>query len=330
MSMDVRMNIELRHLKHLAAVADHASFSRAAEALHITQPALSRSIQGLEAQMGGALFERQRGGIEPTELGRVLLRHAKAFEACAQDLEHEIRLTRGLDLGELRIGVGPFGGSALIGPVVGRLNRLHPGLRVQLLVAPWQELPERARARDVDLIVLELSEVEQLEDFASHALSSHQAVVVCRAGHPLAALPAPGLDDLFAYPLAGPRLPPHAAKALAEGMPPDRRTAQRGKTSLLTLECDSASVLKAMLVDSDAVSMMPRFMVQAEARAGVLTVVDAIALGTKARFGVAWLKQRTVSGAGRKFIDLLTAHDAALAGGLRNTPRRTRRQPRAR
>jgi DNA-binding transcriptional LysR family regulator len=323
--MDIRMNIELRHLKHLAAVAEHASFSRAAEALHITQPALSRSIQGLEAQVGGALFERQRGGIEPTDLGRLLLRHAKAFEASTQDLEHEIRLARGLALGELRIGVGPFGGSALIGPVVGRLNRLHPGLRVQLLVAPWQELPERARARDVDLIVLDLSEVEQLEDFASQALSPHQAVVVCRAGHPLAALPAPGLDDLFSYPLAGPRLPPHAAKALAAGMPAERRTALRG--SLLTLECDSSSVLKAMLVDSDAVSMMPRFMVQAEIKAGLLTVIDDIELGTKARFGVAWLRQRTVSGAGLKFIELLAAHDVALAGGRRNTKRR-RPQPR--
>lgn len=307
------MNIELRHLKHLSAVAEHASFSRAAEALHITQPALSRSIQGLEAQVGGALFERQRGGIEPTELGRLLLRHAKAFEASAQDLEHEIRLARGLELGELRIGVGPFGGSALIGPVVGRLNRLHPHLRIKLIVAPWQELPERARARDVDLIVLELSEVEQLEDFASRALSPHQAVVVCRAGHPLIALPSPGLDDLFAYPLAGPRLPPHAAKALAAGMPADRRAALRGTSSLLTLECDSSSVLKAMLVDSDAVSMMPRFMVQTEVKAGLLTVIDGIPLGTKARFGVAWLKQRTVSGAGLKFMELLTTHDAQLA-----------------
>ena len=52
------MNIELRHLKHLSALAEHASFSRAAEALHLTQPALSRSIQALEAQVGGPLFER--------------------------------------------------------------------------------------------------------------------------------------------------------------------------------------------------------------------------------------------------------------------------------
>jgi DNA-binding transcriptional LysR family regulator len=121
--------------------------------------------------------------------------------------------------------------------------------------------------------------------------------------------------------LAGPRLPPHAAKALASGMPAERRTALRG--SLLTLECDSSSVLKAMLVDSDAVSMMPRFMVQAEVKAGLLTVVDKIELGTKARFGVAWLRQRTVSGAGQRFIELLAAHDKALAT-MNNGARRPR------
>lgn len=318
------MNIELRHLRHLSALAEHASFSRAAEALHITQPALSRSIQALEAQVGGPLFERQRGAIEPTELGRLLLRHAQGFEASTQDLEHEIRLARGLELGELRIGVGPFGGSALIGPVVGRLNRLHPQLRVRLLVAPWQELPERARARDVDLIVLELSEVEQLDDFASRALSAHQAVVVCRAGHPLAALASPRLDDLFDYPLAGPRLPPHAARALAAEVPEAQRAAM-ARTGLLTLECDSSSVLKSMLLESDAVSMMPRFMVEAEVRAGQLVVVSGIALGTRARFGVAWLKRRTVSAAGERFVGLLAEHDTALASGHQDTPARRKK-----
>ena len=317
------MNIELRHLKHLSALAEHASFSRAAEALHLTQPALSRSIQALEAQVGGPLFERQRGGIEPTELGRLLLRHAQVFEASSQDLEHEIRLARGLELGELRIGVGPFGGSALIGPVVGRLNRLYPRLRVRLVVAPWQELPERARARDVDLIVLELSEVEQLEDFSCRELSAHQAVVVCRHGHPLAALKKPCLDDLFAYPLAGPRLPPHAARALAAEVPEAQRVAMT-RAGLLTLECDSSSVLKSMLVESDAVSMMPRFMVEAEVRSGLLTVVRGIALGTRARFGAAWLARRTVSAAGERFMALLAEHDAALAMALARPAARSR------
>ena len=318
------MNIDLRHLRHLRAVAAHASFSRAAEALHLTQPALSRSIQTLEAQVGGALFERQRGGIEPTELGRLLLRHAQAFETAAIDLADEIRLTKGLELGELRIGVGPFGGSALIGPVIGRLNQLHPHLRVKLVVAPWGELPERARARDVDLLVLELSEVERLDDFAARALSGHAAVVVCRAGHPLLDVPQPSLQDLFAYPLAGPRLPPQAAHALAAEAPaPQREVMVRG--GLLTLECDSSSVLKSMLMHSDAVSMMPRFMVADELRAGLLAEVPGIDLNTQARFGAAWVRQRAMSGPGQKFIDLLVAHDAALAARAPVSRRRRQR-----
>jgi DNA-binding transcriptional LysR family regulator len=83
------------------------------------------------------------------------------------------RSRRGLELGELRIGVGPYGGSALVGPALGRLNYAHPGLRLKTVLAPWQELPDRARARDVDLIVVELSQVQLMDDFAVQALTEH-------------------------------------------------------------------------------------------------------------------------------------------------------------
>jgi len=306
--------IEHRHLRHLLALAEHGNFSRAAAALHITQPALSRSIQSLEASVGAVLVDRHRGGIEPTEIGRLLLRHAQSLDASAQDLERELRLSKGLELGELRIGVGPYGGAALVGPVVGRLNRLHPKLRVRLTIAPWAELPERARARDVDVVVAELSEIEGLDDFESQALSVHRANFVCRVGHPIAALPAPGFKDLFTYPIAGPRLPSAAVKALIAAAPMAQREALRS-AGLLTLECDSGPVLKAILMHSDAVSMMPRFMVEAEVQAGQLVVLRdlGVDLGQRPRFGAAWLRHRSMSGAGRKFIALLSEHDAALA-----------------
>ena len=306
--------IEARHLRHLLAVAEHGHFSRAAASLHLTQPALSRSIQALESAVGAPVLERNRGAIEPTEIGRLLLRHARWQDSAARDLERDLRLTKGLDLGELRIGVGPFGGSALIGPVVGRLNRLHPRLHVQLLVGPWQELPARARARDVDLVVAELSEIQTLEDFEFQALSVHPSIVVCRAGHPLATLAEARPEDVFAYPLAGPRLPPLAARALLAAAPAALREAW-AHAGPLTIECDSSTVLKSILKESDAISNMPRFMCDAEVRAGALVTLPGIDLGLRARFGAAWLRQRSMSGAGQQFVALLKAHDAALAGG---------------
>jgi len=191
---------------------------------------------------------------------------------------------------------------------------LHPKLRLRLMIAPWAELPERARARDVDVVVAELSEIEGLDDFESQTLSVHRANFVCRAGHPITAQQAPWFKDLFDYPIAGPRLPSVVSQAIMDAVPVARReTLQRA--GLLTLECDSGNVLKDILMHSDALSMMPRFMAQAEVQAGQLVVLPDldVDLGQRARFGAAWLRNRSMSGAGRKFIELLRAHDTALA-----------------
>jgi DNA-binding transcriptional LysR family regulator len=306
------MVIELRRLRHLLAVAEHANFSRAAEAVHLTQPALTRSIQALEAEVGAPVFERNRGAIEPTEIGRILLRHAGAMLAGTRDLEHDVRLAKGLELGELRIGVGPFGGAALIGPVVGRLSRAHPRLQVKLTVAPWQELPERARAREVDLVVAELSEIRLLEDFAQRELSAHGSRFICRAGHPLTRLARPRAQDLFAYPLAGPRLPPHAVRALIAAMPANLRQAAV-RNGPLAIECDSSAVLENIVMASDAVSNMPRFIAERELSNGLLVALPGLDIGVRVQFGAAWIARRTLGGAAAKFVELLAEHDRALA-----------------
>ena len=305
--------VDLRQLRHLAAVAEHGNFSRAAVALHLTQPALSRSIQALEAAVGAPVLERTRGAIEPTDLGLLLLRHAKLLDTSLRDLDREIALTKGLELGELRIGVGPFGGSALVGPVVGRLSRLHPRLRVKLVVAPWRELPERARQRDVDLILAALNDVETLEDFEARALAVHPCYFVCRSGHPLAALPAPSAADAFGYPLAGPALPEQALELILDAMPAGARAKLQHRAPL-AIECDSSSIITRILLESDALSMMPRFMVESDLAAGRLVMLPKIDVGLRVCFGAAWLRQRSMSRAGAKFIELLAEYDAALSG----------------
>lgn len=321
------MDIDLRHLRHLRALADIGNFTRAAEALHITQSALSRSIQALEATVGSPLFVRQRGGIELTDLGELVLRHARALDVSSRDLERDIRLAKGLELGELRVGAGPFGGSALIGPVIGQLNRMHPGLRIRLVIAPWQELPQRARARDVDVLVLEVSEVQALDDFETLPLNQHRLSLVCRVGHPLTRLASAAVPDVFRFPLAGPSLPEQARKRL-EFLLPAARRGQVSREGPLTIECDSSNLLKSILADSDAVSMMPRFMIDKELASGLLTHLPDLDLGLSARFGAGWLRQRSLSGAGQKFIELLQRHDTMLTKHIEAVPGKATRAAR--
>jgi DNA-binding transcriptional LysR family regulator len=303
--------IDLRHLRHALALAEHGNFARAADACHITQPALTRSIQSLEAALGVTLFDRRRGGVEPTAFGRLVLDHAAGLDMGSRELERELQLARGLEIGELVVGVGPYGGAALVGPVVARLNQRHPRLRIRVVVAPWTELPARARSREVDVVVSELSEISEQADFESRALSFHRLFVVCRAGHPLTTLKTVTPQDLFKFPIAGPQLPGPAFERLCTLAPQPMRAAMR-RQGALTIQCDSSAVLKAVAMDSDAISMMTPFMLPVELAGGQLVVLRDLDLGIPARFGAAWISGRTVSTATTAFLEILAAYDQEL------------------
>lgn len=305
------MTIDFRHLRHLLTVAEQGSFSRAAQVLHLTQPALSRSIKALEAALGAPVFERGRAGVEPTEVGRLVMRHAQAMDRASQDLFRELGMLQDLEQGELRLGAGPFGGAALVGPVVGRLHRLHPRLRIGVVLAPWKELPARVQSRELDLIVTELSELRSMEEFDTLPLTLERLVVVCRAGHPLTGRASPTALDFLSFPLAGPTLPLPAQQALAAAAHRGQR-ARAAQAPPLAITCDSHAVIADVLRASDAVSMMPWFMARAGVDAGTLAVLPGVDLGMTARFGAAWVRSRLLSPAARKFLQLLRDHDADL------------------
>ncbi len=121
------MDIELRLLRHAAALASEGSFVKAARVVHLSQPALSRSIQELERRAGmEPLFQRDRSGIVPTDVGQILLHHAANVLAAAGDLSREMDLVKGLDAGELVIGAGIYPSRLFMDRALSRLLKLEP------------------------------------------------------------------------------------------------------------------------------------------------------------------------------------------------------------
>lgn len=303
---------DLRHFRHALALAEFRNFARAADALHITQPALTRSIQALEDALGVRLFDRGPRGVEPTDFGEMLIRHAQSIELQTRDLNRELQLAKGLEVGTLNIGVGPWGAASMVGAVIGQLSRLYPRLRTRVLITPWQELPNRIRRREVDLMVSDVSEAVGKDDLDVTPLSAHPSVVVCRPDHPLTRRDPIRVVDLFGFPIAAPSLPQHAADRLLEQAPAELRERIRAG-GMLAVTCDSSSMLKAVLVNSDAVSMMSLFMVIDELNAGELAVLRGLDLGIQGNFGVTHLRGRSLSAPGEAFLKLLTDHDRLLA-----------------
>ena len=119
------MLIDFRFIRHAIALAEHGSFSQAADVLGIGQPTLSRSIRDLESQVGRALFTRGRRGVKPTDFGYLFLKQAVLVAAQMQDLEREVALAKGLHKGELAVGFGPYPFNLLLPLALPRFITTH-------------------------------------------------------------------------------------------------------------------------------------------------------------------------------------------------------------
>jgi LysR family cyn operon transcriptional activator len=138
----------LRHIRYLLAVADHGSFTRAAEALHVSQPALSQQIKQLELSMGVPLFDRSGRGIVPTDAGRVYLEHARRSLTELDAGRRAVMDVSDLSRGQLRLGVTPTFSEYLVAPLIDRFSARHPGVAISLTEMSLEQILD-ALARDL-------------------------------------------------------------------------------------------------------------------------------------------------------------------------------------
>ncbi len=205
---------DLRQLAHAVALSDHGHFGRAAAAVALSQPAFSRSIQSLERRFGCRLFERERGRAVPTPYGRIVVERARKLLHDAAELEREVGLLKGADVGELRVSVGTYPAEISVPAALRRILGAHPGLSVRIRVRDWQDLLADVAGEIVDLGLGEISDLEGHDRIETELVGTHRVSFICRAGHPLRRKRRVTLAELVAYPFAGVAWPPRAASML--------------------------------------------------------------------------------------------------------------------
>jgi len=305
--------LELRLLHQALTLARHRNFARAAQALHLTQPALSRSIAGLETTLGERLFDRSRRGVEPTAFGQMLLARAQPLVDAATELERDFRLLRGLQIGELRVGAGAYAVELSVSQAVGRLMARHPDLQVELASHDLRSIIAALLDRRLDLAVIDCSMVDGEADIAVEALPEHEGRFFCRAGHPLVALERPSLAQVFAYPYVGTRLPQRVAAAFFE-------KARVGRFDALTgdyvppIKVDSIAAAKDVVMKCDAVGAAPLAMIAPEVRAGQLCCLPLRFDWLRTQYGFAYLRARRLSPAALAFMAEVRSVEAGLSG----------------
>ena len=242
--------MNLRHLEHWLALAETGSFSRAAEKLHITQSALSRSIQALEEDLGGPLVDRVGKKNELTPLGRSVLERARRIVHEAQELKQGAALLQQGGLGALRVGLGSGPGAMLMTPWLVYMAKHHPTVQVTVSRGSTELQLTQLRERQLDALVVDVRRVEAAPDLNMTQVVEMRAGFVCRQGHPLLERATKGLpfDALLSYPIASIELSQEVARLLVDHYGPQANPAQ-----MTTLQCEDIASLLDVVGQTDAI-----------------------------------------------------------------------------
>ena len=274
----------LVQLRHLISLAQTGSFSKSAGMLFLTQPALSRSIRALEAELGQPLFDRIGRHSEPTPFGRDAVERARELVLAADDLRDSGRLAGDGQEGVLRIGMGSGPGAMLMTPLLLKMAQERPRLRVEVARAGTDLLVQALRERGLDALVVDARSLRPAADLNAQFLHEMTGAFMVRRGHPLAKRRGgTSFDDVLRYPIASTPLSDEVARVLVE------RYGPRAQPSIcVTLRCEEIASLVEVARRSDAVLLAIR-----AAAPDLVELKMQPALVATARFGLVTLRRRT-------------------------------------
>ncbi len=299
--------MDIRRLAHLVALADKRNFARAAEVLHLSQPALTRSIQAAEAELGLRLFDRGSLEVRPTPAGEFVLERARRLVFDSRCLMRDVDLYRERVLGDTAFGVGPFPAATFLADLLVELRRSFPGVGLRVEVGNWDLLAKRLREEDIEFFVADIRDLPPDPALFVRPLRREPGGFYVRAGHPLAARASVSLPDLWAQGVASVRLPTAVRTALAGllGLP-------AGAALPMALECDDVGALKRVALESDAVLAVTHAAVASDVSHGTLVGLAVPGLpALYAEMGIVTLRGRTPS----PMADLIVRRIPMLAAG---------------
>jgi DNA-binding transcriptional LysR family regulator len=179
-------HLKMGELRVFVAVLEHRSFRKAAAVLHLTQPAITKAIAGLESTLGVKLFDRVANGVEPTVHGRSFAPRATAIFDELRRAAQDLTLVSSGAKGSLRVGTVPMPAIPFLPVAIQRLIGAHAGTFLSVVEDRETELLDRLRKRDIDVAILRMSLIDASDDMQVESLFDEKLCVVAAREHALA------------------------------------------------------------------------------------------------------------------------------------------------
>jgi len=275
--------IRLRHLSCFVVVAQEPTLARAAQRLHLSQPAVSKTLTELEELAGRRLVERSRSGTQLTPAGEQFLRHAVDVTQALESAAAALTATGTRSVPAVQVGALPTVAAGLLGPAIARLHQRRPHAGIAVAVAANPELLADLKAGEIDFAVGRMAEPAMMAGVSFELLYAESLAIVTRPQHPLAAAARTAVSPraLLDYPLVIPgaaTAPRHHVEGFFQAhgiaLPPGRT------------ETQSISVARALTVSSNAVWITSEHAVRLDVERGWLRRLNVPVSGSAEPVGL--------------------------------------------
>jgi DNA-binding transcriptional LysR family regulator len=279
--MGMTMDVHGRDLGYFVAVAEELHFTRAAEKLYVSQPALSKQIRALERQLGAPLFDRDRRGVRLTPVGTALLPHARAVLAAWEEAGAAVRRARAAEQATLVVGMSTSPGRGGLLPAIrSRFTEAHPEIRLKLRQVGWED-PTAGLAdgtSDVAFVWLPLADAER---YRWVVVATEPRLVALPETHPLAGRASVDFAELLDEPFLA--LPATSPELRDFWLAVDSRA---GRPPVVGGEIASTDETYEALVDGLGICLVAAGNAPLLTRGGVVVLpVDGV---SPSRFALAW------------------------------------------
>jgi DNA-binding transcriptional LysR family regulator len=314
--------MDLRRLRTFVAVAEHGSVSRAAQALRITQPALSRQIASFEEELGFKLFERAGRRLLLTARGEQLLGDCRSLLTHVSALSDRVGALRRGDMHTLRIAASALTIEGLFPTFLGRYAAVHPGVKLALLeadAAAHLSMLERGEAH-LAINVVNLIQVDD-QRFASHMLPRFQVLAACTPSFDIEHDDSIDIARLAHHPLLAPN-PRFATRSIF-----DAACRLAGVRPNVFVESAAAHALLALAEAGHGVAIIPSILRTDHRRLRSMRVTHRRE-PLQISLAVLWDKRRTLPRCAADFPGLLSEHIREQFPRSRPPESRSRQSPR--
>ena len=294
--------MELHPLRVFLTVATEKSFSRAADKLLRTQPAISLSIQRLETELGERLIDRSAKDLLLTDAGKIVLDYARRFENLQGELENSLAEMRDKSAGRLIIGANESSTLYLLDHIE-RYRRLYPKVKIQIRRSLSSKIPAELMDGDLELGILTYDPED--ERLISKVIYSDHLAFVVSPDHKLRGRADVTISELGAENfIAHNVLSPYRAMVVREF--------QRHKVPLkIDLEMPTIEAIRKMVQRNEGVAFLPRMCVEDEIRQGILIEIRVIEMDIDRKIRVVYPARRALSHAAHAFLQMIEVLQAS-------------------